>query len=132
MQVQNHALLSLIVGAIGAFTLPLDPVAAFSVALAAGVGIDFDHFALAVILDRRLDTILHCASTPIEALKNQGEIFSNSAVNGYNRLVSHLVIISTVPAFVYLNVSEPLGILVGASIGVHIAADIVVTATNGP
>jgi len=126
MYSRDHAILSLVVAAVGVSTLDLSiswPVTAV-VALVAGVGIDVDHFLIARLTTGEWRALRRCLSNPRLVFFDQDGIFQHGSIRPLQRLLSHVVIIAVVvPALALVDVA--LAVFVAAVLYVHLFADLV-------
>ncbi|MFB6074796.1 MAG: hypothetical protein ABEJ89_07270 [Haloarculaceae archaeon] len=124
MYSREHALLSLVV-AVGAVAwLPLDPLLAVPWALAVGVGVDFDHFLLARLVDGDWRAVRRALARPSRVLFDQSALFADSASFPEARLLSH-VLLGGVGFTALWPVAPALAALTGATLYVHVLADLV-------
>lgn len=126
MYSRDHAILSVLVavGGVVALDLPVGPAVAVVVALAAGVGIDVDHFLVARLTTGEWAALRRCLATPRLVFLDQDAIFEPDAIWPLQRLLSHVLIAGVVvPALALWSVS--MAVFVGAVLYTHLLADLV-------
>lgn len=95
-----------------------------TVGVAAGVGIDLDHFFIARGKTGRWDAVRFCLSHPTAVATDQDRIFGHGDVGILSRLLSHLLIVGVGVPVLALS-SRSLAILIGVVLYVHIVCDVV-------
>lgn len=131
MYSREHALVSLLLA--GAIVLaappPVHPAIVVAVVLAVGVGIDVDHFALALVNAGTTEPIRRVLRDPRIALFDQEAIFAEGELTHTQRLLSHAVIGGLVVGGLWL-VSRYWAFVVGVTVYVHVLADLVADVRN--
>ena len=127
-----HAALSVIVGvaALAVTTPPVPAWAVVALAVVVGVGIDVDHFLLAWYNTGSLAPVRRCLRDPRIVFLDQSAIFDDGSVGALNRLLSHVVVAGVAVPALWLWRPYVAG-LVGASLHVHVLADLVSTTRRG-
>ena len=96
MYSRDHALVSLVVGVAGVWTLSLPELVpwwgAVAWAVALGVGIDFDHFLVARLVTGDWAGLRRLLGNPLLPLTAPDEIFEADDLWAIQRLLSHVVI----------------------------------------
>ena len=125
MKSKPHAAISVVAGlAALAVTTPTIPAwAVVAVAVAAGVGIDFDHFLLARYNTGHWGAVRRCLRDPSIVLFDQDEIFEDGAVGALNRLLTHVVIAGVLVPVLWLWRPYVAGV-VALSLSAHVLADV--------
>lgn len=128
MYSRDHALLSLVVGLVGVWTLSLPALipwwAAVGWAVALGVGIDFDHFLVARIVSGDWGGLRRVVGNPLLPLTDPGEIFADDDLWAIQRLLSHVVVAGVVVGALWLW-NRPFALFSAAVLYVHLLSDLV-------
>jgi len=126
MYSREHALASVAVGAAGLTVLPV-PLpwwAAVGYAVAVGVGIDVDHFAVARLETGDWAAFRRVLRNPRLVVGGQDEIFAPQDLWPLQRLLSHHLIGGAAVFGLWL-VSEPLALFTALVLYAHVLCDLV-------
>jgi hypothetical protein len=127
----RHFLVSV---AVGLGLLPfvdLHPIGLLSLAVAAGVGIDVDHFLLARLNTGSWRAVGAVLRDPRLVVAGQDDIFEPTEVWRIQRLFSHVLIGTALVPPLYLLV-RPVGVVVGVALYAHLLTDLVADVRDEP
>ncbi|WP_254273466.1 hypothetical protein [Haloarcula marina] len=126
MYSRDHAILSLLTGlaVVVATTPPGHPMAVVAVALAVGVGIDFDHFLVAYLHTGSAKNARRLLANPRLAVTDQRALFDDADLSRLQRLLSHALIAGLLVGGLWVLGATYWAFVVGVSLYVHVVADL--------
>lgn len=128
MYSRDHAIISLVVGLLGVWTLSLPEAipwwAAVCWAVALGVGIDFDHFVVARLVGGDWAGLGRVLRNPLLPLTDPGAIFADDDLWAIQRLLSH-VVIAGVLVLALWQWDRPFALFSAAVLYAHLLSDLV-------
>lgn len=124
MRSTHHAALSVLTSAAVVWLLePAAPLVLVAAGTVAGVAIDVDHFPIARVRHGDWLALRRVLAAPHLVVTDQDRIFAGCRVGVLDRLLTHVLIGGLVSVGTWM-VWPPLGTVLGASLYVHLVADL--------
>lgn len=126
MYSRDHAILSVLAGLVlvAVTTPPVHPAAVVVVAVALGVGIDFDHFLVAYLNTGSAKSTRRVLRDPRVVVTGQDDIFEEADLSKAQRLLSHVLIAGALVTALWLASAPYWALVVGVTLYVHVVADL--------
>lgn len=120
----HHAAVSLLVSVAAVWFLrPAAPIALVAAGTVAGVAIDLDHFPIARLRSGDWRSARRVLANPLLVVTDPERIFEGVPLNALERLLTHVLLGGLAVSVAWLA-WPALGVVLGVSLYVHIAADL--------
>ena len=125
MRSTHHAVLAVLTSALVVWLLdPAAPLVLVAAGTVAGVAIDVDHFPIARVRYGDWLALRRVLAAPHLVLTDQDRIFEGARFDPLDRLLTHVLLAGVASLAAWLA-WPALGVVVGASLYVHLVADLV-------